>query len=168
MLTMLLVDDQTSMYFLFFHYRYLLYTSAGQRLNFNKNQMSSFGSSNSKTTPNNPTLWLKRIVRDLSRKAAANETDRPLVIDTIDGVDASTHKVSTRDVSLNMDLLDIVGVDKGSKSRVRRQSPGRTSLCPTTSQFITPQAALNSKGKCPFGICKRKPLLTCVLSSIAK
>lgn len=136
-------------------YRYLLYTSAGQRLNFNKNQMSSFASSssssssssNTKTTPNNPTLWLKRIVRDISKKATAQKTESPLIIDTIDGEDASKHHVSSRDVSLNMDLLDIVGVDRGSKSRVRRQSPGRMSLCPTTSQFITPQAALNSKGR---------------------
>ncbi|XP_058987676.1 protein spaetzle 5 [Musca domestica] len=136
---------------------YLLYTSAGQRLNFNKNQMSSFASSsssssssNTKTTPNNPTLWLKRIVRDISKKATAQKTESPLIIDTIDGEDASKHHVSSRDVSLNMDLLDIVGVDRGSKSRVRRQSPGRMSLCPTTSQFITPQAALNSKGNWMF------------------
>ncbi|XP_059216789.1 protein spaetzle 5 isoform X2 [Stomoxys calcitrans] len=129
---------------------FLLYTSAGQRLNFNKNQMSSFGSSNSKTTPNNPTLWLKRIVRDIGRKATDNGAKKSLIIDTVDGAEASTHQLSTRDVSLNMDLLDIVGVDRGLRSRVRRQSPGRTSLCPTTSQFITPQAALNSKGNWMF------------------
>lgn len=46
-----------------------------------------------------------------------------------------------------MDLLDIVGADKGAKTRTKRQSPGRETLCKTSSQFITPQAALNNKGE---------------------
>lgn len=125
-----------------------MYTSsAGQRLNF-KNQVSTFGSSTVKSTPNNPTLWLKRIVRDLSRKSRSTQGGKtPLIIDNSDEVEAeSSTKSSTRDVSLNMDLWDIVGVEKNPNSRIKRQTPGRTSLCQTTSQFITPQAALNSKG----------------------
>lgn len=67
------------------------------------------------------------------------------------------HKRSMRDVSLNMDLLDIVGVSDNNsntknteKSRIKRQSPSRSTLCETTSQFITPQAALNSRGNWMF------------------
>lgn len=134
--------------YFFFNFSYLLYTSsAGQRLNF-KNQVSTFGSSTVKSTPNNPTLWLKRIVRDLSRKSRSTQGGKtPLIIDNSDEVEAeSSTKSSTRDVSLNMDLWDIVGVEKNPNSRIKRQTPGRTSLCQTTSQFITPQAALNSKG----------------------
>lgn len=130
-----------------------MYTSsAGQRLNFNKNQVSSFGSSTAKSTPNNPTLWLKRIVRDLSKKSLASQEGKPpLIIDTTVETkkeDASTKSSSIRDVSVNMDLWDILGVEKDANSRIKRQTPGRTSLCQTTSQFITPQAALNSKGNC--------------------
>ncbi|KAM7358896.1 spatzle 5 Toll-1 receptor [Cochliomyia hominivorax] len=140
---------------------YLLYTSSsGQRVNFNKNQVSAFGSSTVKSTPNNPTLWLKRIVRDLSKKSQPSQGGKPpLIIDNSDEVlnESSTKSSSsssssslTRDVSLNMDLWDIVGVEKDTNSRIKRQSPGRTSLCQTTTQFITPQAALNSKGNWMF------------------
>lgn len=132
-------------------FRFLLYTSsAGQRLNFNKNQVSSFASSTTKTTPNNPTLWLKRIVRDLSKKSVSSQGGKPpLIIDTSEDTEEdklSNKSTSTRDVSINMDLWDIMGVEKGPNSRIKRQSPGRTALCQTTSQFVTPQAALNSKG----------------------
>lgn len=33
------------------------------------------------------------------------------------------------------------------KKRTKRQSPGRQTLCQVNSQFVTPQAALNSRGK---------------------
>jgi len=65
---------------------------------------------------------------------------------------------STRDVTLNMDLLDIVGVSDNNnnnsnnkkKVRTKRQSSTRSTLCETTSQFVTPQAALNSRGNWMF------------------
>lgn len=37
--------------------------------------------------------------------------------------------------------------DDESKKRSKRQSPGREALCQVNSQFVTPQAALNSRGK---------------------
>ncbi|EDV50346.1 protein spaetzle 5 [Drosophila erecta] len=153
---------------------YLLYTSggggqrSGHRYNSQGGGTSSSGghvyfNQGGKSTPYNATLWLKRLVRDLSRKQsqadvleeelvapedeqgeAAKEQDEP----------AEDHSQSKRDVSLNMDLLDIVGVDAPNplkkRSRTKRQSPGRSTLCQTTSQFITPQAALNSRGNWMF------------------
>lgn len=115
-----------------------------------------------KSTPYNATLWLKRLVRDLSRKV-----DKPQEQPEEEDVgkkedkqkeekDEEEHPLSKRDVSLNMDLLDIVGVDSPNaqplrkRSRTKRQSPGRSTLCQTTSQFITPQAALNSRGNWMF------------------
>ena len=132
--------------------RFLLYTSsAGTRLNF-KNPVSSFASSTAKSTPNTPTLWLKRIVRDLSKKSLSKQGGKPpLIIDTSeeqeeDKLSEKSSSTPTRDVSINMDLWDIMGVEKGPNSRIKRQSSLRSELCQTTSQFITPQAALNSKG----------------------
>lgn len=82
---------------------------------------------NKSFSPHNPALWLRRYSRDLSEKyTVANTT------------------LNSRDVSLNLDLYDLVGV---KKERKKRQSPGRSSLCQTSTQFIMPQAALNNKGK---------------------
>lgn len=41
---------------------------------------------------------------------------------------------------------DLYQMRTAKKNRVRRQSPGRQSLCQTNFQFITPKAALNSQG----------------------
>ncbi|EDV39866.1 uncharacterized protein Dana_GF10234 [Drosophila ananassae] len=119
-----------------------------------------------KSTPYNATLWLKRLVRDLSRKVDKPQ-EQPVEKDVGTKEDKQEekleeekeeeeHPLSKRDVSLNMDLLDIVGVDTPNaqplrkRSRTKRQSPGRSTLCQTTSQFITPQAALNSRGNWMF------------------
>lgn len=124
-------------------FSYLLYTSAGQRLSIKKNQVATFDN-NGKTTPNNRASWLKRIVRDLSKTSPTEiKVDSHLIIDNLK--ENNSHKL-THDVSSNMDFLDIMGVDRSTKTRAKRQSPGQTSLCQTTSRFITPQAALNSKG----------------------
>ncbi|XP_017488465.1 PREDICTED: uncharacterized protein LOC108376742 isoform X1 [Rhagoletis zephyria] len=154
---------------------FLFYTSAGQRLN--KNQVSSFnlgsssgapGSAN-KVSSNSPAFWLKRISRNVDgvvgvevggnfsaalssfelegAPATVNRAKRSI---TSSSQTSSSSSKLSRDVSLNMDLLDIVGADKGAKTRTKRQSPGRETLCKTTSQFITPQAALNNKGNWMF------------------
>jgi len=114
-----------------------------------------------KTTPYNATLWLKRLVRDLSRKQRQieEEVEEEVVEEQDEQAEeqdepAEDYPQSKRDISLNMDLLDIVGVDAPNplkkRSRTKRQSPGRSTLCQTTSQFITPQAALNSRGNWMF------------------
>lgn len=151
---------------------------------------------NAGRTPYNATLWLKRLVRDLSLK----QKDTQAIVEQLQqqqltelagdalqkelqekegekGEEQEKEKGeqeneqqlrSTRDVSLNMDLLDIVGVsntdnnnnskDDGKKkvSRTKRQSSGRSTLCETTSQFITPQAALNSRGNWMFVVNEEK------------
>ncbi|XP_017071661.1 protein spaetzle 5 [Drosophila eugracilis] len=151
---------------------YLLYTSSGgghrsgQRYNAQGGGTSSSGGQlyfnhGGRSTPYNATLWLKRLVRDLSRKQKqANEHVEKEVVEPEpeqaeeEDEPADDHSLSKRDVSLNMDLLDIVGVDAPNplkkRSRTKRQSPGRSTLCQTTSQFITPQAALNSRGNWMF------------------
>ncbi|KAH8305574.1 hypothetical protein KR059_001861 [Drosophila kikkawai] len=162
---------------------YLLYTSSGggHRPNGRYNPPGGTSSSTSsvagglyfnqggKSTPYNATLWLKRLVRDLSRKQrqiGEEEVEEEVVEEEDEQAEeelepdedqdqAQEHVQSKRDVSLNMDLLDIVGVDAPNphnqlKKRTKRQSPGRSTLCQTTSQFITPQAALNSRGNWMF------------------
>lgn len=151
--------------------RYLLYTSSGGGGHRSGPRYQGGASTSGgqlffnqagKSTPYNATLWLKRLVRDLSRKV-----DKPQEQPEEEDVgkkedkqkeekDEEEHPLSKRDVSLNMDLLDIVGVDSPNaqplrkRSRTKRQSPGRSTLCQTTSQFITPQAALNSRGNWMF------------------
>ncbi|XP_001352716.3 protein spaetzle 5 [Drosophila pseudoobscura] len=162
---------------------YLLYTSsggghrAGQR--YNHHQGAAGGSAGQlffnqagKTTPYNATLWLKRLVRDLSRKQKEEvppeeekqpekeeellekeEEQQPKEGEEQQQQEEEEHQQIKRDVSLNMDLLDIVGVagnPSKKRTRTKRQSPGRSTLCQTTSQFITPQAALNSRGNWMF------------------
>ena len=50
-------------------------------------------------------------------------------------------------------LEDLYGADSlfaqannETSNRQKRQSPGREALCQVSTQFITPQAALNSRG----------------------
>lgn len=176
-------DDPNSLFHL--HCRYLLYTSSGNRGGYRNGggQQTGSGSgtrhlyySNGKT-PYNATLWLKRIVRDLSLKQKAIQAEQAEMQQLKEQAvkmakeaseeqeverkqeqqEEEQHKRSMRDVSLNMDLLDIVGVSDNNsntknkeKSRIKRQSPSRSTLCETTSQFITPQAALNSRGNWMF------------------
>lgn len=154
---------------------YLLYTSAGQRQG-NQQPPGASGSTqlfynNAGKTPYNATLWLKRLVRDLSLKqkaiqATAEQIEREIAEQELVNKELAEEQEqlkkekekelqrNTRDVSLNMDLLDIVGVsdnnNKKKAQRVKRQSPTRSTLCETTSQFITPQAALNSRGNWMF------------------
>ncbi|KAH8268787.1 hypothetical protein KR018_006639 [Drosophila ironensis] len=123
-------------------------TGAGGQLFFNQG---------GRTTPYNATLWLKRLVRDLSRRKPEEQPAKDAERDKSQEEQQEEHPLSKRDVSLNMDLLDIVGVDTPNapsptkkRSRTKRQSPGRSTLCQTTSQFITPQAALNSRGNWMF------------------
>ncbi|KAH8296282.1 hypothetical protein KR054_004054 [Drosophila jambulina] len=163
---------------------YLLYTSSGggHRPGGRYNPQGGTSSSSAvgglyfnqggKSTPYNATLWLKRLVRDLSRKQRQTVGDNEEVEEEVVEPEAEEaeeyeeepdqgqdqdqeHVQSKRDVSLNMDLLDIVGVEAPNthnrlKKRTKRQSPGRSTLCQTTSQFITPQAALNSRGNWMF------------------
>ncbi|BFF97663.1 protein spaetzle 5 [Drosophila madeirensis] len=190
---------------------YLLYTSSGgggHRSGHRYNHQAGSGSPGQlyfnqagKTTPYNATLWLKRLVRDLSRKQKEEATEeeeqagkeeeqlqekeeqkqpkeeqqqpkeeqpkeelqekeeQPKEEQQSEEEKQSekelqpAHHQLKRDVSLNMDLLDIVGVAANpskKRSRTKRQSPGRSTLCQTTSQFITPQAALNSRGNWMF------------------
>nr|XP_032290775.1 protein spaetzle 5 isoform X2 [Drosophila virilis] len=160
---------------------YLLYTSAGAGAGQRAGNQQTGGHSaagmtqlflnNLGRTPYNATLWLKRLVRDLSIKqkatqAAAEQAEQQqqgeeqAVVteqaagqeESLKGKEHEQQKRSTRDVSLNMDLLDIVGVSDNNKkkSRTKRQNPSRSTLCETTSQFITPQAALNSRGNWMF------------------
>lgn len=134
---------------------------------------------NAGRTPYNATLWLKRLVRDLSLKQKAKqaqlteqagqalqeeeEKEQEQVQEQQQEEKEPEQLRNSRDVSLNMDLLDIVGVSntdnnnnqnsKGEKkkmARTKRQSSSRSTLCETTSQFITPQAALNSHGNWMF------------------
>lgn len=88
-------------------------------------------------SPHNPALWLRRYARDISDKYAI-----------------SNITLNSRDVSLNVDLYDLVGVNPDRK---KRQSSGRSTLCRTSVQFIMPQAALNNKGEC---------LLTCQMNRL--
>lgn len=194
---------QLASHYVFPFFSYLLYTSAGQQGGGNQQQQqqqSPVGLSppavmqlyynNAGRTPYNATLWLKRLVRDLSLKQKdtqaiveqlqqqqltelarealqqelqKEEKEREHEEEQEKGEQENEQQLrSTRDVSLNMDLLDIVGVsnadnnnnDGGAKkkmvSRTKRQSSGRSTLCETTSQFITPQAALNSRGNWMF------------------
>lgn len=85
------------------------------------------GAQNKEYSPHNPALWLRRYARGLSDKYTMFNTT-----------------FNSRDVSLNLDLYDLVGV---KKERKKRQSSGRSTLCQTSTQFIMPQAALNNKGK---------------------
>ncbi|ALC42913.1 spz5 [Drosophila busckii] len=130
---------------------FLLYTSNGAQ----RPQQQSITSQlwAGKTTPYNATIWLKRLVRDvsLSKKAAAAAATTETETETESVTLKPMKERSTRDVSLNMDLLDIVGVKPNDKqTRTKRQSSSRSTLCETTSQFITPQAALNSHGNWMF------------------
>ncbi|XP_020809778.1 protein spaetzle 5 [Drosophila serrata] len=159
---------------------YLLYTSSGGghrpggRYNIPGGTSSSsaagglYFNQGGKSTPYNATLWLKRLVRDLSRKQRQTIGDEEVEEEVVEQEEEEAeeydepdqgqeeHGQSKRDVSLNMDLLDIVGVDgpnphsQQKRRRTKRQSPGRSTLCQTTSQFITPQAALNSRGNWMF------------------
>ncbi|XP_049313625.1 protein spaetzle 5 [Bactrocera dorsalis] len=150
---------------------FLFYTSAGQRPN--KNQVNSYSGtgagSGHKTSSNSPAFWLKRITRNVDGVVGVEVGGNLTAALTSYGpnadpvtasrakrsISSSSQSISSssklsRDVSLNMDLLDIVGADKGAKTRTKRQSPGRETLCKTTSQFIAPQAALNNKGNWMF------------------
>ncbi|XP_034483413.1 protein spaetzle 5 [Drosophila innubila] len=156
---------------------YLLYTSAGHRQG---NQQTAGASApgstqlyynNAGKTPYNATLWLKRLARDLSLKQKAIQViaereiaeqelvKREMAEQQEQGKKEKELQRSTRDVTLNMDLLDIVGVSDNNnnnnshnkkKVRTKRQSSTRSTLCETTSQFVTPQAALNSRGNWMF------------------
>nr|XP_036220729.1 protein spaetzle 5 [Bactrocera oleae]XP_036220731.1 protein spaetzle 5 [Bactrocera oleae]XP_036220732.1 protein spaetzle 5 [Bactrocera oleae]XP_036220733.1 protein spaetzle 5 [Bactrocera oleae] len=150
---------------------FLFYTSAGQRPN--KNEVNSYSGtgagSGHKASSNSPAFWLKRITRNVDGVVGVEvggnltaaltsydpDSDPVTVSRAKRSITSSYQRTSSssklsRDVSLNMDLLDIVGADKGAKTRTKRQSPGRETLCKTTSQFITPQAALNNKGNWMF------------------
>uniref|UniRef100_T1GB63 Uncharacterized protein n=1 Tax=Megaselia scalaris TaxID=36166 RepID=T1GB63_MEGSC len=89
----------------------------------------------------NPSLWLRRYARDLSEKYASS----------------SNGTNNSRDVSLNLDLYDLMGV---KMERKKRQSPGRATLCQTSTQFIMPQAALNSKVQQNAQISANSPMGT--------
>ncbi|XP_067645198.1 protein spaetzle 5 [Eurosta solidaginis] len=154
---------------------FLFYTSNGQHLNnkqvggFNLAGSGVEAGSSHKISSNNPTFWLKRITRNINGivgvevggnfSAALTSFDTDTASTTSGRAKRSISSSSqshsilsklSRDVSLNMDLLDIIGVGKGAKTRTKRQSPGRETLCKTTSQFIAPQAALNNKGNWMF------------------
>lgn len=107
-------------------YSYLLYTalSAATQFNTKPNNNNYF---RPKVSHYNQNLWLKRFGRDLNRaKDRYNST--------------FLHDTTERD-----SLTEGTSVEQ--RHRPKRQSAGRVTLCQSTSQYITPQAALNSKGK---------------------
>lgn len=79
-----------------------------------------------------------RYARDLSKKE----------IFTLDDFDFTTAKPSNEtDISENIiEKEDSHVFKEKGRSRLKRQSPGRESLCQANFQYITPQAALNSQG----------------------
>ncbi|XP_055843147.1 protein spaetzle 5 [Episyrphus balteatus] len=128
--------------------KFLIYTSSGQQQANNKNKYTNVlpPEQNLKVTNYSPVAWLKRYVRDLGCRAKKAVQD----LTTSKNVTTTSH-VSKRDVSMNLDLYDMVGVSKENRRhRVKRQSEGRSQLCQTSSQFVMPQAALNSKGNWMF------------------
>ncbi|XP_055911536.1 protein spaetzle 5 [Eupeodes corollae] len=128
--------------------KFLIYTSSGQQQATNRNKYTNIlpsDQNNAKTTNYSPAAWFKRYVRDLSTRA------KKAVQELTSSARNMTSPVSTRDVSMNLNLYDIVGVNRENhRHRVKRQSEGRSTLCQTSSQFIMPQAALNSKGNWMF------------------
>lgn len=124
---------------------FLIYTTSGQQQATNKNKYTNYlpPDQNTKVTNYSPAAWLKRYVRDLSNRA------KQVVHDLTAPKNISL--TSTRDVSMNMDFFTTFGVNKENhRHRVKRQSDGRSTLCQTSSQFVMPQAALNSKGNWMF------------------
>ncbi|CAD7082169.1 unnamed protein product [Hermetia illucens] len=104
---------------------YLLYTalSAATQFNTKPNNNNYF---RPKVSHYNQNLWLKRFGRDLNR--AKDRYNSTLLHD-------STERDSLTE-----------GTSVEQRHRPKRQSAGRVTLCQSTSQYITPQAALNSKG----------------------
>lgn len=74
----------------------------------------------------------KRFIRDLSFK---NKNGKP-----------ETRENDENSVSVQKQFIEQITPE--SRSRNRRQSRGRFSLCETKSSFIAPQAALSSNGMC--------------------
>lgn len=86
-----------------------------------------------------------RFTRDASKKEIFSYEDFDFTSTT------STEGPSNdTDTKLNeIEREDPYQIKAARKPRVRRQSPGRQSLCQTNSQFILPKAALNSQGIWP-------------------
>lgn len=101
---------------------FLVYGAFDEKTLFNKNKLSSSEIHHrySSVTPNNPSEWLKRFARELRSLHNRTVTEEN---SKIYGTTSQTERY-----------------------RIKRQSPGKLSLCDTTSQYVTPQAALNSKG----------------------
>lgn len=131
--------------------KFLIYTSSGQQQATNKNKYTNVlpTDQSPKVTNYSPAAWLKRYVRDLTNKA--KQVVQEIASPKNTTASASVQLSSTRDVSMNMDLFDMFGVNKENhRHRAKRQSEGRSTLCQTSSQFVMPQAALNSKGNWMF------------------
>lgn len=77
-----------------------------------------------------------RYVRDLSRQPISEA--RPL---------ETKSPIMSSSISSKKQVFEDIISEQKVKSRTKRQSPGRNSLCETRTQFIQPQAALNNKGK---------------------
>ncbi|KAL7733794.1 hypothetical protein ACLKA6_011517 [Drosophila palustris] len=158
------------------HPTYLLYTSAGQRQG-NQHQhqhqhqqpAGSSGSAstqlyynNAGKTPYNATLWLKRLARDLSLRqkaiqATAEQLERELAEQELAKQElASQQQGGDEEGEGEGEGLTAQHADNNSNTkktkthRTKRQSSNRSTLCETTSQFVTPQAALNSRGNWMF------------------
>lgn len=131
--------------------KFLIYTSSGQQQATNRNKYTNVlpAETNPKVTNYSPASWFKRYVRDLSNRA--KQVVQGFTSSVKNMTSSAAAVKSSRDVSINMDLFDIVGVNKEDHHhRAKRQSEGRSTLCQTSSRFVMPQAALNSKGNWMF------------------
>lgn len=100
-------------------------------------------------TEYDPVHWLKRLTRDLSVQQskrilsfedfdfgrAANDTSEAPAVD------------GDKDNDVEANEQDLYQLKSARKLRVKRQSSERQSLCQTNSLFITPKAALNTRGE---------------------
>lgn len=70
--------------------------------------------------------------------------DAPLKISS--SPPSSSAKLKNLFQGLNIDALTDLTEIHSNQTRIKRQSNGREALCQVTTQFITPQAALNNRG----------------------
>lgn len=90
---------------------------------------------------------VNRFVRDVSPKEIFSHEDFNFMSNENENEkSAANDTIATQENEIEHDN-DLYQMQKAKKNRVRRQSPGRQSLCQTNFQFITPKAALNSQGK---------------------
>lgn len=98
----------------------------------NNNGYNYFPPSSQSSTSYNAGDVFKRFIRDLSLR---DKYEKPEMLENDDN-------------SVSVQKQFIEQITPESRSRNKRQSRGRFSLCDTKSSFIAPQAALSSNGMC--------------------